>query len=131
MKNKMRKITVKKNVYFYKVMSGHLYDDQAIVIVEIYLESYRHTPYVINFYCLDDFYGGVSLSEGVSLFNTQTHLTEFVNLHRPYYVHLCILKALEDGWDASEKEINEQGMQFLSELNLDISKIIAKASQIE
>lgn len=58
MKNKMRKVSVKENVYFYKVISGHCDDDRAIAILEIYLEGYRHTPYVINFHCRGDFYGG-------------------------------------------------------------------------
>lgn len=129
MKNKMRKVSVKENVYFYKVISGHCDDDRAIAILEIYLEGYRHTPYVINFHCRGDFYGGTSLSEGVLLFNTQTHLTELVNLHRPYFVRLCILKALEEEWDASTRQVNDFGMQFLTELNLDIAPITPKALQ--
>ena len=129
MKNKMRKITVKDNVYFYKVISGHCYDDRALSILEIYLEGCRHTPYVMNFHCRGDFYGGVPLSEGILLFNTQTHLAELVNLCRPYFVRLCILKALEEEWDASAKRMNDFGMQFLAELNLDIAPIMPKVLQ--
>lgn len=126
MKKNIRKIVVNEKVYFYKVASGRYGDDQAIVILTIYLEGHRHTPYIFHFKSIDHYYAGAPLNAGVLLLNHQTALSEVVNINRPYYIRLCILKALEQGWDASKMQINEVGMQFLTELNLDISKIEVK-----
>lgn len=126
MKKNIRKITVNEKVYLYNIHSKYCDRDTAMVTLRIYLESYRSTPYVMIFKCLDDYFGGASLYVGEVLFNSQTHLMEVVTLHRPYFVRLCILKALEQGWDASKMQINDNGMQFLTELNLDISKIEVK-----
>ena len=131
MKNKMRKMTVNDTVYLYRIQSKYYGDNRAVVTLRIYMEGYRNTPYVMGFQCFEGNYDGAVLAVGTTLFNTQTYLTEHVNLHRPYFVRLCILKALEEGWGASERQINEAGMQFLSELNLDISKITPKAAESE
>ena len=131
MKNKMRKVTVNNIVYLYRIQSKYYGDNRAVVTLRIYREGYRNTPYVMGFQCFEGNYDGAVLAVGTTLFNTQTHLTEYVSLHRPYFIRLCILKALEEGWDASERQINEDGMQFLSELHLDISQIMQKAAKSE
>ena len=131
MKNKMRKITINDIVYLYRIQSRYYGDNRAVVTLKIYMDGCRNAPYIMSFQCFEGNYDGAVLAVGTTVFNRQTHLTEYVNLHRPYFVRLCILKALEEGWDASEKQINNDGMQFLSELNLDISKSMPKATQIE
>ncbi len=126
MKKNIRKITVHEKSYFYRILSSYCGHNNAIVSLKIYLDGHRQTPYILQFKCLDDFYGGASLYVGVALFNVQTGLKEYVTLHRPYVVRLCILKALEQGWDATKMHINTEGMQFLAELNLDITTITPK-----
>lgn len=126
MKKNIRKITVNEKLYFYKVESKYYGDNVAIVTLRINLEGYRNTPCLMHFKCFEGNDDGASLYVGVSLFNVHTQLVEYVTLHRPYFVRLCILKALAQGWDASKIHINDHAMQFLTELNLDTSTITAK-----
>lgn len=131
MKKNIRKIKVNDKVYFYNVRAEYYGENMAIVTLKINLEGHRGTPYLINFKCFEHDYDGASLYVGVSLLNVQTHLIEYVTLHRPYFVRLCILNAVSNGWDASKKLINNQGVEFLTQLHLDTSIIsLSKHSKI-
>lgn len=120
MKNKLRKIVIDDDIYRYMVIK---YVRLDYVQVRLFLDGYKSTPLMINFYHTWDVTGFV-LNNGVPLFNHSLNRTEIVNLNEPKYVRQLILLGQQTGWTGKNKIPIQDGMLYLNKLGFDTSTIL-------
>ncbi|MDO5106557.1 hypothetical protein [Capnocytophaga sp.] len=130
MKNKLRKITVEGNVYYYRFTDNfQMETSPSFMRLRIFLEGCKATPLVVDFHCKYDLYAGFSL-KGTDLYNANTQSTTRVNIHETKYIRQFILLGKQNGWTGNNTTKIQDGMAYLSALGYDIRPILAENTSL-
>lgn len=125
MKKKLRKIIVEGNTYWYLFSDSISMENHSdFMQVRIFLDGYKATPLILNFYHKYDKIQGFVLKNGVELLNFVAQTAEIVNIHKPKYIRQLIILGKKHGWTGDKKFDAQNGMAYLTELGFDVSKIV-------
>jgi len=117
MKKKLRKIVVNNLEFLYAL--GNRYNKENatnILTVKVYLSGQKHTPLIIKFLTIDDYYIGQPLNSGIELENRNINKPENVNLNQPFYIGQLILLGINKGWTGKNSIGIQNGLAYLEEL---------------
>ena len=120
MKNKLRKLVIGSQEYFWKLttkyreINSETKDYRALVEVTVYRSGMKNTPLIVQFDVPDDPVLGTKITSSGSE----------VNLHQPSYVRMVIEAGLEQGWAPDIKPLTiKDGIKVLGQRGIDIGNI--------
>ncbi|MGI4870952.1 MAG: hypothetical protein ACRYFX_07215 [Janthinobacterium lividum] len=124
MKNKLRKIVVNGEEFFYLIIQNHqeyAVTGNSFAVLKIFLAGQKETPLLVQFYAIMDARWGNIFYTGIALKNQLTDKTEKFNVNFPAYVQKFILYGQRVGWTGSNKVENLDGVVILREWGYDLS----------
>lgn len=98
MKNKLRKIVLDGEIYYYRFTYKY-YDssNKCLSTFKAFKNQNKNCPMTINFDTLADALIGNPLNAGIALENGQKN----INLNCPKWARLIILYGIENGWNGN------------------------------